>query len=173
MESERRFIPKSEKPPVLFHGSPNPDIAVFEPRQEKVRDENEGPCVFGTPSRAFAALFLVEVDESWVDFGAMDETPYIVISDEARFRAADKGGVIYSFPSTTFETDPQKGMREMEWTSPQPVTPTKKENVASALADMVKYGVKIYFIDKATYADIQQASDGGESIVKSLVPYKG
>jgi hypothetical protein len=64
-------------------------------------------------------------------------------------------------------------MREMEWTSPQPVTPTKKENVASALADMVKYGVKIYFIDKATYADIQQASDGGESIVKSLVPYKG
>ena len=173
MESERAFIPKLEKPPVLFHGSRNPNIDMFEPRQEKVRDKNEGPRVFGTPSRAMASLFLVEVEKSWVDFGTLDDAPYIVISDEERFRNLDKGGVIYTLPNTTFENDPEKGLRDMEWTSEKSVTPTGKEVVPSALKDMVEQGVKIFFVDKSTYVEILSAADGGESIIKSLVPYTG
>lgn len=173
MESERKFIPKPEKPPVLFHASRNQDIDVFEPRAGKVRDEHEGPVVFGTPSRAMASVFLVEYDQSWVDCGATSGTPYIIISDEERFRNLDKGGVIYSLPNTTFENDPEKGLRELEWISKLPVTPTGKEFVPSALEDMVRQGVKVFFVNKETYRQIQNASDGGESIVKNLVAYRG
>jgi len=173
MESEKNFAPKPEKPPVLFHASRNQDIDVFEPRAEKTRDENEGPQVFGTPSRAMASIFLVESDDSWVESGAMDGVPYIVISDEERYKNLDTGGVIYSLPNDTFENDPEKGLRELEWTSSEPVVPSEKEFVSSALEDMVEQGVKVFFVDKETWEEIKNAPDGGESMVKSLKPYTG
>jgi hypothetical protein len=173
MESEQNYTPRSEKPPVLFHASSKQEIDAFEPRNIKVRDENEGPQVFGTPSRAMASIFLVESDGSWVKSGAMDNVPYIVISDEERYRSLDKGGVIYSLPNDTFENDPEKGLRELEWTSKEPVVPSEKEFVPSALEDMVKQGVKVYFVDKETWDQIETASDHGESILKNLEPYTG
>lgn len=172
MESETKFIPKPEKPAVLFHASSNPTIDVFEPRSKKTRDVNEGPRVFGTPSRALASVFLVDSDDSWVQSGTLDDDIYIIISDEERFRASDTGGVIYSLPNDTFENDPEKGLGELEWTSKDPVTPTGKEYVPSALADMIKQGVKVYFVDTETYQRIRGSSDDGESIMENLVPYK-
>lgn len=173
MESERRFIPRLEKPPMLFHASRNQNIGVFEPRAEKTRDAHEGPRVFGTPSRAMASIFLVESDDSWVQSGAMDNVPYIIISNEDRFRSLDKGGVIYLLPNDTFENDPEKGLRELEWTSKEPVIPIEKEFIPSALEDMVKQGVKVFFVNEETYEQIQNAPDHGESIVKDLIPYTG
>lgn len=120
-----------------------------------------------------ASLFLVESDDSWVQSGAMDDLPYIVISDEERFRSLDTGGVIYSLPNDTFENDPKKGLREFEWTSKKPVVPNEKEIVLSALEDMIKQGVKVFFVDNKTWNQIQTSSDHGESIVKSLKPYTG
>jgi hypothetical protein len=171
MESERKFTSKLERPWVLFHASRNQNINIFEPRAEKTRDVNEGPRVFGTPSRAMASIFLVETDDSWVQSGAMDDIPYIIISDEERFRQLDNGGVIYSLPSDTFENDPEKGLRELEWTSREPVVPIEKELIPSALEDMVKQGVKVFFVDNEMYAQIVHAPDHGESIVKNLTPY--
>ncbi len=162
----------SEKPPVLFHASRNPYIEVFEPRAEKTRDKTEGPRVFGTPSRAMASVFLIEWDDSWVQAGIMDGEPYIIISDEDRFRAADTGSVIYSLPSETFENDPLKGLRELEWTSREPVIPTEKENITSALSDMLKQRVKVYFVTKELFEKILTAPNDGEALVKSLVPYQ-
>jgi len=172
MESEKNFVPKPEKPPVLFHASRNQNIDVFEPRAEKTRDANEGPQVFGTPSRAMASIFLVESDDSWVESGAMDGIPYIVISDEERFRSLDNGGVIYSLPNDTFENDTEKGLRELEWTSKKPVVPSEKEFVPSALEDMVRQGVKVFFVHKETWEAIKNAPDGGESVVKNLEPHR-
>jgi hypothetical protein len=171
MESERNFVPNPEKPSVLFHASRNQNIKVFEPRAVKTRDVNEGPRVFGTPSRAMASIFLVESDDSWVQSGSMHDVPYIIISDEERFRNLDNGGVIYSLPGDTFENDPEKGLRELEWTSKESVTPTEKELIPSALEDMVKHGVKVFFVDVETYRQILNAADSGESIIKNLVPY--
>jgi hypothetical protein len=173
MESERNFTQKPEKPSVLFHASRNPDINVFEPRAEKTRDENEGARVFATPNRAMAGIFLVESDDSWVQSGSMDNTPYIIISNKERYRTLDKGGFIYSLPNKTFENDPQKGLKELEWTSKEPVSPVEKEFIPSALDDMVRQGVKIFFVDESTYHSIQNAPDQGESIIKSLTPYTG
>ena len=173
MESENNFILKPEKPRVLFHASRNGEINVFEPRAEKIRDENEGPRVFGTSSRAMASIFLVESDDSWVQSGSMDGTPYIIISDEEKYKRLDTGGTMYSLPNDTFENDPEKGLRELEWTSKEPVTPTEKEFIPSALADMLAQGVKIYFVDKETFKNIQDAPDQGESILLNLVPHTG
>lgn len=170
MIGEKSFIPKPEKPPVLFHASRNKAIEVFEPRAEKTRDENEGLRVFATPSRAMAAIFLVDCDDSWVQSGAMNGIPYVIISDEERYRNLDKGGVIYSLPNDSFESDPEKGLRELEWISSEPVTPISKEVVPSALEDMFKNGVKVYFVDKETYKNIQNSPDSGESIVNNLTP---
>lgn len=170
MESEKNFIPKHEKPPVLFHASGNPDIEVFEPRDEKVRDKNEGPRVFATPSRAMASIFLVRSDDSWVHSGAMNGVPYIIISDEQRFRNLDRGGSIYSLPNDTFENDQEKGLRDLEWTSDKPVIPTSKEFVPSAIEDMIKNGVKVYFVSKEIFQEIEASSDNGWSIMKSFTP---
>lgn len=166
-------MPQPEKPTVLFHASRNRDIDVFEPRTEKTRDANEGPRVFGTPNRAMASIFLVESDDSWVQSGVIDDIPYIIISDEEKFRSLDKGGVVYSLPNDTFENDPHKGLKELEWTSKESVIPLEKEFIPSALEDMVRQGVKVFFVDKNVYAQIQNAPDEGESIVKGLTPYIG
>lgn len=172
MESEQSFNPKPEKPPVLYHASKSADIDVFEPRIGKRRDELEGAQVFATPSKAVATMFLVETDRSWVDSGAMDSTPFIVISDKERFSQLDTGGYIYSLPSDSFDTDLEKGLRELEYTSTEPVTPNQKEFVPSALQAMIENGVSVYFVDKETWQAMQDSDDDGESILKSLTPEK-
>jgi hypothetical protein len=169
-ESEGEYIPRYEKPSVLFHASRNTAIETFEPRAEKIRDVGEGPKVFATPSRAMAGAFLVESDDSWVAIGSVDGVPHIVISDEERFRHKDTGGVIYSLPSDSFESDHEKGLRELEWTSVEPVTPTEKEFVPCALTDMIAHGVQVYFVDEKTFNEFQCAPDGGETILARLVP---
>jgi hypothetical protein len=171
MESERKFIPKPEKPLILFHASRNPNIDVFEPRIGKRRDENEGAQIFATPSKAMATMFLVNTDDSWTQSGAMDGVPYIIISDKERFESLDHGGIIYSLPSDSFETDLEKGLRELEYTSIEAVKPISSERFPSALSAMVDYGVKVYFVDGETYEAIRTSSDHGESIVKNLQSY--
>ncbi|MES2314471.1 MAG: hypothetical protein V4524_00850 [Patescibacteria group bacterium] len=170
IESEKNFIAKPEKPPVLFHASRSPDIKVFEPRAEKVRNSNEGPKVFATPSRAMASIFLVENDDSWTQSGTIEDVPYIVISDKERFLNLDKGGLVYSLPSDTFENNPEEGLGDLEWTSDKKVVPIGQEFVPSALIDMIKNGVKVYFVNESQFHEIQNASDQGRSIIDSLTP---
>ena len=170
MDSDKDFVPKFEKPAILYHASRTGDIEAFEPRARSVRDRNEGPRVFASPSRAMVSMFLVKCDDSWVQKGAFDGVPYMIISDEARFRSLDKGSYLYSLPSDTFETDPQKGLREFEWTSAVSVKPIGREFIPSALADMIKQGVKVYFVDRDTFQKIDTAADHGKSIIDALIP---
>jgi len=172
MPGEKSFMPKPERPTVLYHASRNVGIEAFEPRALKVRDRNEGPRVFATPSRAVASMFLIESDDSWVKSGVEDGVPYMVISDESRYRALDTGGVVYSLPAITFENDPDKGLGEFEWTSAEPVVPNEKESVPSALVDMLAHGVQVYFVNTETFHAIEQSDDYGWSIRHNLTPYK-
>ncbi len=159
-----------EKPPVLYHASRAGDIEEFEPRAGSVRDRNEGPRVFGSPSRAMVSMFLVKCDDSWVNKGAFSGQPYMVISDEERFKSLDTGAYLYTLPNDTFENDPHKGLKELEWTSKTPVKPIGKEFIPSALQDMLKQGVKVYFVDTKTFDEIDTAEDHGWSILDSLTP---
>ncbi|MEK7201733.1 MAG: hypothetical protein AAB737_03805 [Patescibacteria group bacterium] len=158
-----------EKPVVLYHGSSNREISEFKPRTEKVRDPLEGPRVFATNDKRMASVFIAGTDDSWANSGMYNEIPYLVISDRDRFVKLDEGGTIYHLPSDSFETDPNKGLGEIEWTSGESVEPLHREEHHTALEAMLEHGVQVYFVDPATYQAWRTASDHGLSILKSLV----
>jgi len=170
MESENNFIPKPEKPPVLYHASRNSSIKNFEPRIGKRRYEKEGPKIYATPSKAMATVFLVDTDDSWTKSGSIDGVPYIVISDKERFESLDVGGAIYSLPSDTFEDDPNIGLGELEYTSEESVTPIGYESVNSSFNTMLDNGVQVFFVDKETFRAIEDSPDHGVAIIAGLNP---
>lgn len=52
------------QPRLFFHGSPNRNIEIFEPRSMYQRDSREGDVVFSTPAIGFAAVFMTTHDKS-------------------------------------------------------------------------------------------------------------
>ena len=168
MESERNFLPKPEKPPILYHASQTADIDRLIPRSIKRRERDDGPMIFATPSETIASAFLFPWDDSWIQMGTIEDEPYMIISDEARFRQLDTGGYIYSLPSQNFETDMEKGLRTLEYTSNEAVVPVGKEFFPSALDAMIHFGMKVYFVDSDTFIAIQNAPDHGKEIISKL-----
>ncbi len=167
--------PGIAKPAKLYHASWNKAIREFEPRNEKVRDPLEGPVVFATPDKAYAACFLVPTDDGWVKIGrySSDGIPgpwKVVVSDEQRFKELNKGGAIYHLPSQSFQFHPERNMGETEWTSTQPVEPSNQEDYDSSLQAMQQHGVDVFFVDKATFEAINRSYDQGKSIIDSLAP---
>jgi len=163
---KRFFLPK--KPKFLYHASQDPNIDVLEPRAESMRDPNEGPVVFATPSLPYVTMFLVNSDDSWTTKGQFNSVYYTVVSDKNRFLMADKGGVVYTLPNDTFYCDPEKGMGRREWVSKKPVNPVKKKHYKSGLEAMIDSGVQVYFVGKQTFQKIRQAEDHGFSILQSI-----
>lgn len=170
MESERNFQPKPEKPAVLYHATQSADIERFEPRSIKRRERDDSPMVFATPDKTIAAAFLFPWDDSWVQMGTIEDEPYMVISDEEKFRSLDTGGYIYSLPSDTFDTDMEKGLRSLEYTSGEAVEPIDKEFHSSALEAMIHAGMKVYFVDKQIFDQMQASEDDGKEIISHLTP---
>jgi hypothetical protein len=157
-----------EKPEKLYHASSNRSIEKFVPRSQKVRDAREDPRIFATSDKGMSTVCMVGTDDSWTHSGAIDGVPYIIISDKERFTQLDKGGAIYHLPNSTFENDPEKGLRELEWTSKVSVNPIGKEEHESALDAMVNHCVQVYFVDAETFSRINSAHDGGLSTLRSL-----
>src|SRR5687767_10509331 len=122
-----------KKPKFLYHGSPIRGLKVIEPRAISIRDHNEGPVVFATPDLVLASMFIVPVDDSFVNMGYVGETPIFHCGDKKRFLELDKGGAIYILSSEAFSFDSNKGMGDLEWTSTQAVVPIKEMVYDSAL----------------------------------------
>jgi hypothetical protein len=174
---ERQLSPEPEprKPSVLYHASRETDIEEFEPRNDKTRDPLDGPVVFATPDKAYATCFLVPTDDSWVSIGrwADDGAPgpwTVIVSDRQRFEGLDRGGVIYSLPSRSFSYHPERNMGETEWTSSVPVRPIAREQFESGLQAMKAAGVRVYFVDQATFDQANASQDHGKAIIESLEP---
>lgn len=157
-----------DKPKVLYHGSPNKGIKIFEPRAESVRDKNEGSIVFATPSEAFASTFLVPADDSWTKMGRFDNVFFITISDRERYEIADQGGAIYTLPLETFDCNSGKGMGYWEWASRTAVKPLAKTDYRSGLETMIEKGVQVLFVDQKTFGKIVNSDDHGNRILRSL-----
>lgn len=165
MGGQVEWVKTPEKPQVLYHASPYRDIEEFEPRAHSVRDPEEGPVVFATPSEVYASMFLVRTDDRWSEKGRFNSIYYTVINDRQRFEEMDKGGSIYVFPSDTFETDENKSMGSTEWTSKEPVKPLRKKDYDSGLEAMLEHGVQVYFVDTETWLKIKDSDDHGFSIL--------
>jgi hypothetical protein len=166
------------KPKFLYHASQNRDIEILEPKKDKVRDPKEGPVVFATPYLDYASCFLASTDDSWVkisrfstDHSWKTKTSWnVIIGDKNRFTENDHGGVIYVLPSKTFYCDPEKGTRESEWISKEPVRPIKKIVYKSGLTAMLENGVNVFFVSKSIFDRITASSDHGWSIISKLKP---
>ncbi len=136
---------------ILLHGSGNPDIDEFEPRQSNDTTE------FGNRQAVYAAsdglwpLYFAVVDRdngvtslinACVHLIAADDTrhgPYYFfsINGDALARQAWRNGMIYVLPRATFEAQPlmphQDGMVEVQqWASLVPVRPLAKLAVTPA-----------------------------------------
>jgi hypothetical protein len=138
---------------VLYHGSPNPQIEILEPRQLNVRDNDEGAVIFASPSIKVASCFLFPWDDSWVNMNISSEynnkadfTVTMVISNYAEFTKRDKGGAIYLVPIKDFIYDENKGLGLHEWTNKNKMTSYGKILFTSSLEAMKKSGVKVYFV---------------------------
>ncbi|MBA3679331.1 hypothetical protein H0W80_04050 [Candidatus Saccharibacteria bacterium] len=172
MTEQLPFV-ETEKPQVLYHASPNQDIEVFQPKREGFRDPDEGLVVFATPDKAYATMFLVKCNDSWVVKGRFSEAGvngpwHIIISDKERFEQADKGGSIYEFDPSGFKFEPDKNMGSTEWTSKESVGPNRKVDYPSALQAMIKAGIQVYFVDQQIFDQIRSSGDDGYEIIKSL-----
>ncbi len=162
-----------EKLPFLYHASSNKNIAEFEPRAESVRHPEEGPRVFAAESAAAVSVFLVPSDDSWSQKsswsnGKGERTIVSIYSDRARFTQSDKGGSIYELPSDTFDIDSKFSGSSKEWTSAQPVKPTKKTDYDSGLDAMLDFGVQVYFVTPEQLTEMRSAEDHGYRLLGTL-----
>lgn len=165
MGGKVEWIKTPEKPKFLYHASPRRDIQEFEPRAQSVRDPEEGPVVFATPSEAYASMFIVRTDDRWSEKGRFNNVYYTVVSDKQRFKEMDKGGSIYTLPSETFSSDKTKNMGMTEWTSRKTVKSIRKTDYESGLEAMLEHGVQVYFVDPETWLRIKDSRDHGFSIL--------
>ncbi len=173
-QAETYTPPETLNPSALYHSSAHRDIESLEPRAESIRDPQEGPVVFATPDKAYAAMFIVPAGDSWTARGRFstedDHGPWhMVINGRERFSEADKGGAIYSLPVDQFKSDLHRNMAGTEWASATPVKPTTKEEYNSGLVAMKALGVKVYFVDDPTFRSIRESPDHGHDIISQLV----
>jgi len=164
-----------EKPEILYHASENKNIQEFEPRAESVRDKNEGNVIFATPDVALASCFIVPSTDDWTQKSIFtlpngESIHVLVVGDEKRFKETDKGGAIYSLPSDSFKTDLEKGMKDKEWISREPVRPTDKTEYKTGMQAMLENGVKVFFVDNKTFEKIKNSEDHGAKILQTLKP---
>ena len=149
---------KSNAFDVLYHGSPNSNIEILEPRQLNVRDNAEGAVIFASSSIKVASCFLFPWDDTWVNMsvsndGKDDFKVTLVISDHAEFVKRDKGGAIYLVPSKDFIFDKNKGLGIYEWISKNKTIPYGKIIFSSSSEAMKKLGVKVYFVSPKQFED--------------------
>ena len=143
----------------LYHASKNKNIDVLKPRQESVRDPNEGSVVFASQDKPYTSCFLTPTDSSWVKISKYTNKSHppiylMVISDEKRFKELDKGGAIYYLSPNGFYLDKSKSL--IEWTSKNDVTPIKKDVFDNSLDAMISNDVIVYFCSKEILQKIQE-----------------
>lgn len=169
------------KPEFLYHGSPNKDLDVLKPMNLTVRDPKEGEVIFATKDKMYASVFIVPSDDSWSHIcafssgtegpeGKLERKQYAVFADKERFEKSDKGGAIYKVPAGSFNLDNKYG--STEWTSREPVKPVSKEEFASGMEAMKKYGVVVLFVDMEMLMKLKRADDHGLSLLSELEAVK-
>jgi len=160
-----------ERPKYLYLGTQVSGITELEPRRGNFRDKGEGAVIFATPDIALASMFLIKGhNDSWTRIGYLNRIPYVAIkANQEKFIKEDRGGVMYTVPSDTFNFDVNKGMGKREWTSRVPVKPTQEIKYTSAVDIMIKNGVQVYFVDEKTFNNMIEDMRISGNILGTLV----
>lgn len=157
---------KKEKPPFLYHGSPNGEIEEFEPKISGGSGERYGALVYAAPDIATASIFMANIKGNW-SAGRFSGVPYALIPMPwDKFIKNDAGGFIYVLPSDTFNFERGRGMGEYEWASKDKVVPIRKIQYPSALEAMLENGAHVYFVGQDTFRGIKKSEDHGLWILR-------
>lgn len=150
-------VKEVEKPPFLYHGSPNGDIKQFEPRIFP-GNEQHGALVYASNNINISKIFMIGTTKRWATVLDEDRNPYVLISeDRESVLKNDKGGYLYTLKSKTFSNDDKRGMWDQEWASRVPVKPTKVEFYKSAIDEVLSNGTPIYFVNSEEITGILKA----------------
>lgn len=157
---------QKEKPPFLYHGSPNGEIEEFVPRISPGTGDEFGPLVYASPDIETACMFMANPETSW-STGTINNIRYAIIPlSREEFLAKDKGGFIYKLASDTFSSDLQRGMGETEWASAEPVKPIEVLKFESSLDEMIKHNVQVYFVTPELYDQMKVSSESKWKLLK-------
>ena len=168
-EDTLSVLAEREKPPFLYHASPNKKLEIIQPSQIRHRDRNEGPLVFASADRQFLSCFLTRTDDSWAQIGRYDFDGIIYthcITDKERFLKLDKGGAIYKVSSEDFDLNITQGLEE--WTSKKPVKVLDKEIYESSLEAMMENDVRVYFCNEEQLEGIRNNKDNFSKTIEIL-----
>lgn len=153
-----------DKPSFLYHASPFCDLGVISPKKNTVPEGfDKGPVVFASHSFAFATQFLVPHDDSWANGGSLGGVFFFVISDEGKYKEADKGGCVYLVDSKYFEK-----YNKHEWVSEEDAKVISKVTFRSGMEAMIINGVQVYVVNPNIYQKIQTSFDHGAEILNGI-----
>lgn len=132
-----------EKPPFLYHGSPNKELEEFEPQPNSFVGV-EGNFFFASPDRNAAIPYMWK-GSSW-SAGPTENGGCFAAFATTReeFIKRDTGGALYVFEPEHFSSHLKKS--NYEWVTDQKVKPIAKEIFNSVLDEMEKAGTEIYFL---------------------------
>lgn len=144
--------------PVLLHGSNNPDIALFEPRQAIDATESGSQRAVYAASDALVPIWFAVIDRTrsygsapfaisslmrWreTNSGQRIKVYYFAVSAEALRQQPWTAGAVYILPRATFVADEE----DVQWLSREPVAPLARVRLEPAdfpLLDHV-YGMDV------------------------------
>jgi hypothetical protein len=154
---------------MLYHASPNKNLAILEPKRTLSKDRFVGNFVFATSDRKLAAMYLA--NNGVPVLLNVKEGPRIIICSNAdTYIQNDKGGAIYEVPADSFQPTPQAGLEDSEVVSEVPVVPLNKTIYQTSLDAMKEMGVQVYFVAKDVFDEIVKNKNESE-IVAKLKPY--
>lgn len=167
----------TQKPDILFHGSPNGSIVEFEPRSCTgnangpfpngprdlvfATDDYQGACIYGGHTDHLRAV------------GKVDGTYFGILTNAAEWREelAKASSAVYSLPSDSFTNVVlDSGERTAEWQSPEAVRPVGKTPISPEL--VMEQGSQLFAlhegIDQALWEQFSQRL--GDKFARGLLP---
>ena len=155
MERENRI----EKPPVLYHGSGNRNIKVFEPRENtRQKDGEKKEFVFATDSFVKALPYMFKNESRDFSYSSGQRNGVITAVfplSEQDLRIRDEGGAVYELSGDEFEEGDG-----YEWASEKPTNPLNKIEFDSTVDAMIENGVKVYCLSQKDYEDYLSLNSG-------------
>ena len=148
-----RFKPSEtwSHPTTLLHGSPDTGIDILRPKPLDNRC-NGRPILFATQHFGLAAVFMQKHQGRFACGRLPNDEIFYLTNDKKGCIMEDHGGAIYVVPSSTFFCEAHISLGVDEWISYAAVRPLATFVFASALDAMLDFGVKVYFVDNATYS---------------------
>ena len=157
---------------ILYHASPDKNLAIIRPQRTLSKDVYTGDYVFATADKGLAAMYLATKGIATLMNPGASKPRIIICADPEAYAQRDSGGAIYTVPADTFAQSPQLGLEDTEMVSQHDIVPLNKEVYDSSLAAMKTFGIQVYFVNQEVFGQIM-ATREEDKIAAELDAYLG